>query len=203
MNNKLEKTHVKDIYESIATHFDVTRQYKWDWIEKFRANYTETSIIYDIGCGNGRNIGPNTIGVDNCDAFLQICNKNNLNAVKGCMTSLPFENNSGDAIHCIATFHHLSTEERRIIALEEMKRVLKPNSNILISVWSKEQPKKTRRTFEYGDNYVPWKKTNGDVYERYYYIFKIDEIKKLFDKVGLKLLEHKWECGNEVFILQT
>jgi ubiquinone/menaquinone biosynthesis C-methylase UbiE len=203
MDNKLERKYVKDIYENIANHFDVTRQYKWEWVEEFRAGYKETSIIYDIGCGNGRNMGSNTVGVDNCDCFLEICIKNKLNVVKGCMTSLPFEDKSGDGIQCIASYHHLSTEERRIKALEEMKRVLKKGSRILISVWSKEQPKKTRRTFKYGDNYVPWKKTSGEVYERYYYIFEIEEIKKLFSKVGLKLIEHKWDCGNEIFILEV
>ena len=90
-----------------------------------------------------------------------------------------------------------------------MNRVLKPGGKILISVWSKNQPKKTKRVFEnYGVNLVPWKKPNikqnvgEDVKMRFYYIFKIEELLELFDKVGLSVLEHKWECGNEVFILQ-
>ena len=37
---------------------------------------------------------------------------------------------------------------------------------------------------------------------RFYYIFKIKELMDLFNKAGLTILEHKWDCGNEVFILQ-
>jgi SAM-dependent methyltransferase len=203
MTEELEKTYVKNVYEDIAIHFDVTRQYKWDWVEKFRCNYKDTDLIYDIGCGNGRNMGKNTIGIDNCRSFLDICRNNNLKVKEGCMTLLPLKDKSGDAIQCIATFHHLSNEERRLKGLEEMKRVLKPKSRILLSVWSKKQPKQIKRIFNYGDNYVPWTTTSGEVYRRYYYIFRIDEIKELFEKVNLKVIEHSWSFGNEIFILET
>ena len=66
---------------------------------------------------------------------------------------------------------------------------------------SKIQPSKTRRVFEkYGDVMVPWN-TKGKIYERYYYIYQLEEIKKMFEKAGLKIISHKWECGNEVYVL--
>jgi tRNA (uracil-5-)-methyltransferase TRM9 len=203
-NIDIEKQHVRNVYETIGKHFDSTRTYKWKWIEEFRSNYNSTHLLYDIGCGNGRNMGQNTIGVDTCDVFLDLCKKKQLNVVKADMTILPFQDCSADAILCIATFHHLSNNERRIQALQEMKRVLKKNkeSKILLSVWSIKQPKKTRRTFVYGDNYVSWIDNSGNTYLRYYYIFDIDEIKHLFTSSGLTILEHFWDCGNEVFILQ-
>jgi len=64
-----------------------------------------------------------------------------------------------------------------------MKRLVKPGSNILLSVWSINQPKKTRRKFyKYGDNIVMWN-NYGTIYERYYYIFNLDEI-----RIYLKML---------------
>ena len=79
---------------------------------------------------------------------------------------------------------------------------MKPDSRCLISVWSKNQPEKTKRKFDnYGDNYVPWNK-DGEIYQRYYYIFRLEEIQTLFIDIGFQILEHKWDCGNEIFILK-
>ena len=80
----------------------------------------------------------------------------------------------------------------------DKKRVVKKNGKILLSVWAKEQPKKTRITFnEYGDNIVYWKKK----YPRYYYIFELDELKLLINEVGLNIDNEFYDCGNNVFIL--
>ena len=70
----------------------------------------------------------------------------------------------------VASFHHLSTVERRITALREFYRVLKPGGKVVISVWSIQQPKKTRRTFhKYGDTMVKWDQ-HGEIFERYYHL---------------------------------
>lgn len=200
----IESEYVQNVYETIGKHFDSTRSYQWKWIEDFRTNYDSSHLLYDIGCGNGRNMRQNTIGIDTCDVFLELCKKKQLNVIKSDMTSLPFSNDTADGILCIASFHHLSNDERRIKALKEMKRVLKknPRSKILLSVWSITQPKKTRRSFVYGDNYVPWTDHDGVKHMRYYYIFQMDEINDLFKKAKLDVIEHSWDCGNEIFILQ-
>ena len=117
------------------------------------------------------------------------------------MTNIPLQSNTFDAIICIASFHHLSNYELRLQSLKEMKRLIKPNRNILLSVWSINQPKKTKKIFNsYGDTFVTYNKF-GTIYERYYYIFKIDEIKNLFKNIGLILKHHFYDCGNEIFIL--
>ena len=82
-----------------------------------------------------------------------------------------------------------------------MKRIIKSGGRILLSVWSKQQPEKTRRVFNsYGHNFVEWNKY-GEVYHRYYYIFKESELKKLFAEVGLVIVNSKYDCGNEIYIL--
>ena len=145
----------------------------------------------------------NFIGIDNSVKFLKICEEQGLRALYADMTYIPIRSDSQDAIMCIASFHHLSTENRRLDALHEMKRIVKSNGKILISVWSKEQPTKTRRTFDkYGDTIVTWNNNIGQIYNRYYYIFKIEEIRKLFIQNGFVIESHVWDCGNEVFVLR-
>jgi SAM-dependent methyltransferase len=197
-----EDEFVKNIYNEIGNHFNVTRSYEWSWIIEFTQHLTNKNVVYDIGCGSGRNLKqyPTWFGFDNCDTFITICKKKHLNVIKADMTELPVKDNSSDAILCIASFHHLSNENRRICALNEMRRVLQPNGEILLSVWSINQPKKTRRNFTYGDNIVSWNKY-GKIYKRYYYIFTKCDLERLFKICELKIKSHKWDCGNEVYVL--
>lgn len=209
-----EKKYVLDAYNKIAKEFKDTRVFTWKWTDTFIEQLPIDSKVLDIGCGTGRNLLYSKVkltGIDiseeqikMCKNFLEENTKNNSNNsnnnipnfLVGDMCDLPFEDNSFDAIICIATFHHLSNEERRNKALEEMKRVLSKNGKILLSVWSINQPIKTRRIFNnYGDTIVPWRNT-----PRYYYIFTILEIKLLIQKY-FKIEKFFWDTGNEIFIL--
>lgn len=204
-SNNIEEQYVKNVYQEIANHFSNTRVYKWIWVVNFLNSLKKNSLVYDLGCGNGRNMnhdGLNFIGVDNCENFIKICNGKNLKTINSNITSIPLPNNSADAIICIAVFHHLYTQKTRLNALIEMKRLIKNGGKILLSVWSKNQPNKTRRTFNnYGNNIVLWDNNKGKIYERYYYIFKLDEIKELIKKTGLIIINYNYNCGNEIFTL--
>lgn len=202
----IDNKHVREVYEKIAKHFSNTRVYTWAWIRGFIERQPSNSLIYDIGCGNGRNMNPDSdkkfIGIDNCREFLKICRERGLEVVEASMTSIPLLSGTADAIICIAAFHHLSKMDDRILALLEMKRLVKPGGRILISVWAKEQPTKTRRTFDrYGDNMVRWDKF-GEKYDRYYYIFEKKEIERLFRTAGLTIMRYSLECGNMVYELE-
>lgn len=204
-NNNLENTHVKDVYENIATHFDNTRVYTWSWIDEFLNKLKSYSIVYDIGCGNGRNMlkkNLNFTGIDNCKNFVKICSEKQLNVINANMTKIPLDSNSADAIICIAVLHHLASEKTRIDSLLEMKRLVRKNGKILLSVWSINQPRKTRRSFNsFGNNIVLWNNNQGKIYERYYYIFKLEELKELFKKVGLSIINYEYNCGNDIFTI--
>ena len=138
------------------------------------------------------------IGIDNCQKFVDICKSKGLDAICNNMTDIQLQPDSADFIICVASFHHLANKENRLKSLLEMKRLIKPGGKILITIWSKIQPKKTRVNFDnYGDNIVYWK----NKHPRYYYIFTIDEITELFNEVGLHIESHEYDCGNEVFIV--
>jgi tRNA (uracil-5-)-methyltransferase TRM9 len=207
----LENTRVTKTYNKIATAFSNTRTKPWDWIQKFLKSLPNKGLILDIGCGNGRNMvnvleGQNLTfkGVDSCQSFVDIAVKNGKDVILSDMCQLPFEDNSFDAILSIASFHHLSTPERREKGVQEMRRVLKPGGKILMSVWAIIQPEHSKNygKFKYGDNMVPWKNKNGEIEdERYYYIFQIEELTDLILDEDFHITNWTWNYGNEVITL--
>ncbi len=145
--------------------------------------------ILDLCCGSGRHftrIEGEYYGVDFSEQMIKHAHndvkKRNLKiSLKVALAyKLPFENNYFDAIiftsglHCIETKH-------RIKVLEEIKRVLKPDGKVFITVWNRYQPR-----FLSKDKiaYVPWKK-DGKKHLRYYYLFTKSELKKLVEDNGL------------------
>ncbi len=205
-DNEFENNNVKNIYEIIANNFSDKRYNSWDWIDNFISIFPKNSTILDIGCGNGRNMKNNNYnfyGVDNCDNFVKMAKEITPNVFLSDMTKLPFPDNYFDAIISIASFHHLSNINRRNECLKEMHRVLKPNGKILLSIWSINQShnKKLDNKFTYGINMVPFKDNKGNIIgNRYYYIFKLDEIYNLIQEY-FNIHSHDWIHGNEIFIL--
>lgn len=202
---EIERKNI-EVYNQIASEFSDKRFCRWNWIDKFLNNFEKKSLILDIGCGNGRNMtfpNLNFIGIDNCPNFIKICREKKLNVMESDMVQIPLLEHSFDGIISIASFHHLSTEERRINSLQEMKRMLKKNGKVLLSVWSINQSHNKKLNFVYGDNYIPWKNKDGSIKEqRYYYIFQLNELKNLIEKYFI-IEKHYWNHGNEIFILKS
>lgn len=193
-----------ECYNNIAEKFSNKRLNNWCWIDSFINSLPLNSTVLDIGCGNGRNMNYknfNFIGIDNCPNFISICKEKNKKVILSDMMNIPLKDQTADAILLIASFHHLSNVERRMNTLKEIKRLLKKNGKILLSIWSKNQNHNNKLKFNYGDNYIPWKNSDGTVKSlRYYYIFKINEITDLLSKF-FKISNYYWIHGNEVFEL--
>ena len=190
---------LSETYDIIAKDFAKTRIFTWTWTDEFMENIQKYSTILDIGCGNGRNLCYKNMimyGLDLSVEQLKNFSLENNNRIQANMISIPFRDNSFDNIIAVASFHHLRTLLERRQCLLEMNRVLTIGGKILLSVWSINQPKKTKRTFnEYGDTIVYWKNI-----PRYYYIFQLEEITQLLQEYFF-IENYKWNCGNEIFIL--
>tara|TARA_E500000178_G_scaffold335607_1_gene372677 strand:+ start:4114 stop:4743 length:630 start_codon:yes stop_codon:yes gene_type:complete len=201
---KFEETFVKNIYSDIAEHFDKTRYHTWPKIQDFINSLNTNSKIYDIGCGNGRNMNLRTdcefIGCDNNLELLSQAKNKNLECFYGDNLALPFEDECADAVISIAVIHHFSTKERRIKALSEVFRILKKDGYILIYVWAYEQDK--FKNYE-KNAMIKWNnQKNNQILERYYYLFSKDELDDMVSNNfhNIQILETGIQCFNYYLI---
>ena len=108
---------------------------------------TPNSNVLEVGCGNGRSISdvltvtPNVIGIDNDDravneAKTNFSKESGVKIIKADATELPFGDKSFDFVICMTTFANFA--DKKFTILEEMKRVLKKEGKIIISVFSED-----------------------------------------------------------------
>lgn len=147
---KLELENVHSVYNVIGSHFSETRHSPWPNVENFIKSLPRGSILLDVGCGNGKYLNINDgiikLGCDRSDTLLEVCAQRNFQVFQCDCLQLPVADNSIDACLSIAVIHHLATHERRIQAIKEMLRVLRPSGQALIYVWAKDQQKDNKKT---------------------------------------------------------
>ncbi|WP_406564921.1 MULTISPECIES: class I SAM-dependent methyltransferase [Bacillus] len=104
-------------------------------------NVTKETTILDAGCGDGfgtfllASVGLRATGVDIAEKMIEKAqlerNHPNAHFIKGDLTSLPFEDASFDSIMAI---NSIEWTESPLVALHEMKRVLKPNGHLFLGL---------------------------------------------------------------------
>ena len=192
----------------LLSFFNIMKQQKiWDNIAKpwksFRVKpleevqeflKTKKGNILDLGCGTGRNLAKiqGTIyAMDFSEKMLkhakEYSKKNKIKAefVKASADSLPFKEDFFDSAIFIAVLHCIETKEKREKTLKELLRVLKPNSEALISVWDYNQE---RFKDSENESFIPWKHEKKE-YMRYYYLYDKQEFIDLLKKVGFKIIK--------------
>ncbi|OBS64061.1 hypothetical protein A6R68_07400 [Neotoma lepida] len=127
---QLEREHVHRVYDLIARHFSSTRHSPWPRIVEFLKALPSGSII---GCDRSRNL-------------VDICRERQFQALVCDALSVPFRSGSFDACISIAVIHHFSTADRRVAALQELSRLLRPGGQALIYVWAMEQEYKNQKS---------------------------------------------------------
>lgn len=147
---EIEKKYVHRVYDAIAPHFSSTRFAKWPKVASFLSSLPLGSLVLDAGCGNGKYLGYNPncffIGCDISAQLIKICNERGHEVLVADAVNLPYRTGFGDAAISIAVLHHLSTENRRKKAIEELIRVVKKGGLVLITVWAVEQEDKSLLT---------------------------------------------------------
>lgn len=201
------KTHailkkVRTDYTQIAKEFDKARDREWPEFSFFlkylkKQNTKKESVrLLDCGCGNGRlaqflqSESIDYTGVDNNRSLLAIAKKKNLRSLfrYADILKLPFPADSFDTVWCIAVLHHIPTKTLRLKAVKEMRRVLKKNGLLVLTVWNLWQPK-YRKYINQKNHvaYIPWGPAKK--IQRYYYAFKEKELRALLRESGFSRLK--------------
>ncbi|MEF8834634.1 MAG: class I SAM-dependent methyltransferase [Candidatus Thermoplasmatota archaeon] len=193
-------------FDAIAEHFDKTRNHPWEEVVKFLDDCE--GALLDMGCGNGRHltealeIGLEVYGVDASLELLRICKekvKGKVGLVRADVKSLPFEEESFDNIIYIATIHHL--KRGRIKSLKEAKRVLKDDGRMLVSGWARELDRWDLEEEE-RDVIVPWHRADGEVVDRFYHLYRLEELEEDVRKSELHIVKSFHSKGNNYVIAQ-
>ena len=198
-------------YDAIAEEFDAARTRPWPETLTFEVLLPRGSQVLDLACGNGRNLaalrglGHVVVGLDASSSLLaRAAAKVGIGSlVLGDVVSLPFRSFSFDAVHCVAAIHHLPSEGERVECLREAVRVLRPGGLLLVSAWALEQERFHSVIEEHTrkgdaapvDVTVPWRRSDGRVFSRFYHLFRAVELENLVSRAGLAV-ERMWREGD-------
>jgi len=166
--------------------------------------------LLNIGCAHGPDFPPfaqgfELHGIDSSSEMLNLAVKYSkkfnfsANLARADAWRLPFAGDTFDFAISVAAYHHLRNNGDRKLALEELKRVLKPGGKAFITVWNRWQ---RRFWFSGKETAVPWKQKGATLY-RYYYLFSYPEFEKLAKQAGFIILrsfpEHSYSLPVKFF----
>ncbi len=203
--------HIKKTYNDIASEFSASRQHMCRDFEIFKPYLCSGQRIVDLGCGNGRLISFlkknlekfDYLGIDNSEAMLKEARKNHpgYKFIHGDQLELAMlPDNSVDILFSIRAFHHIPSKQLRLDALKEMRRVLKNNGLLILTVWDLWQSKKTKYLlkgifrwiftfgrYSYNDTFILWGKEKKSLY---YHAFRMNELRNLVKKTGYRVYKN-------------
>ncbi|KAM8955093.1 tRNA (carboxymethyluridine(34)-5-O)-methyltransferase ALKBH8 [Lycaon pictus] len=163
--SQLEQDYVHRVYEEIAEHFSSTRHTPWPRVVEFLKSLPCGSLVADVGCGNGKYLGVNKelymIGCDRSQKLVDICRERCFQALVCDALAVPLCSGSCDACISIAVIHHFSTAERRVAALQELVRLLRPGGRALVYVWAMEQEYNKKKSKYLRENRISQGKEEG------------------------------------------
>ncbi len=187
----------RDVFDQIAPgwynfrHWSIFR----NELEALAQRWQKGKLL-NIGCAHGPDFLPfkqsfDLYGVDFSSEMLKFARKYSqkfrfmVNLSLADVGHLPFPDETFDWAISVATYHHISGEEPKRAALNELRRVLKPGGEAFITVWNRWQPKFWLRRREAA---VPWR-TRGKTLYRYYYLFSYAELEKLVKQAGFEVIK--------------
>jgi len=201
----------EETWDSIAKSFDATRRKPWKQCIDFINSLPKTSIVVDIGCGNGRHLIPcaerckKVIGIDISRELLAISQSKvdkekleNTILIHSDVLNIPFKDSFVDSVLYIAALHNIKGKDRRIRSLKEIKRILKKDGTALISVWTRWQDRYRKQFFkkwftqfgrnEFGDINIYWRQHGLNI-PRFYHLYSKREFLNDINQSGLEILD--------------
>ncbi len=184
---------LREDYNSLAPSFSRTRDSLWPELKFLFDRARSGEKVLDLGCGNGRFSQyleeSDYVGVDFSDKMIEEA-KARFPKEKFLVAdalSLPFSENSFHKVYSIALIHHVPCDDYRLQVFKEIKRVLKPGGYTFITAWNIE-----KGFLFYLKNIFCKPFGARDTFlkrEKYYYIFRKEELSLLATKAGFKVME--------------
>jgi tRNA (uracil-5-)-methyltransferase TRM9 len=188
-------TNNKDIFDQIAPSWYNFRHWSIfpSELEALAQRWQKGKLL-NVGCAHGPDFLPfrqgfELYGVDFSTEMLKFAEKYaqkfgfvvELTLADVC--HLPYPDETFDWAISVATYHHIKGGEHHI-ALNELRRVLKPGGEAFITVWNRWQP---RFWFKPKEVTIPWRKRSKTLY-RYYYLFSYPELERLAKRARFEVL---------------
>ena len=187
---------VKEVFNQIAEgwynvrHWPLMRRE----LEELARRWQQGKLL-NVGCAHGPDFLPFKMsfemwGLDCSSEMIRLGRKYarkfafEANLAIGDAGYLPYTDNSFDWAIAVATYHHIKGSEARENAFRELRRVLQPGGEALLTVWNHWQP---RFWFKPKEVAVPWKAKSGILY-RYYYLFSYAELKQTLQRAGFEIV---------------
>ncbi|KAJ2369814.1 tRNA methyltransferase, has a role in tRNA modification [Coemansia sp. RSA 2607] len=202
-NSEKEEQYVHAVYNEIASHFSDTRFKPWPVVERYLNALPAGSFGVDVGCGNGKYLGLRTgdifmMGTDRSESLVSICAERKFECMVSDGLDLPYKVGVFDFAISIAVIHHFASPERRLQAVRELIRIVRPGGTVLVFAWALEQNGRRKFDPDLQDVLVPWvvpssrnksemrdsDDTDDKVYHRYYHLFRKGELADLFETAG-------------------
>ncbi|GAA0306243.1 class I SAM-dependent methyltransferase [Halarchaeum salinum] len=202
------------VYDRIAAHFSETRAHPWPDVADFIETRTGTRGL-DLGCGNGRHAEllaescDTAVGVDASIGLLAEARAravengydDALGLVRGDAQRIPLCDDTVDLAVYVATLHHLPSRSARVDSLDDLARVLAPDGEALISVWSTTHDRFDPETGF--DTTVEWTLPGGDTEDRFYHIYDPAEFRTDLDDSDLDVVEVYESRGNAYAVVAS
>jgi len=195
-------------YNAISQSFATKRSKPWREAKFLVENYLQKEEkVLDLGCGAGQwfelfqEKKADYFGIDFSEKLIEIAKKRYPQGKfrVASIFNIPFPDNFFDKVYAIALFHHIPSKKLRIKALVEIKRVLKKNGILILSVWdlyAKKRAKKLILKFcllkIFGLSHLDFKDILMDfegIKNCYFHCFTQSELKSLVKKAGFDIIK--------------
>ncbi|OGF26190.1 hypothetical protein A2331_01930 [Candidatus Falkowbacteria bacterium RIFOXYB2_FULL_34_18] len=222
---------VRKNYDDIADHYSETRKkHLWPELLKLTEKIKDGDRVLDVGCGSGRLLNAFRkkkiiyLGVDASKKLIHNAQGLNIgyNFVEGDILKLgEIPQIDFDYVFCIAVLQHIPGKKLQIDALKQLKNKISPRGKIVLTVWNMWSSKWQKQNFkklilkftllklikknkmDFGDILFDWKNKEGlEVSQRYYHVFRKQELKKICKKAGLKVKFFKKDGFNYYLVLE-
>lgn len=170
-------------YNAIAEKFSSARRNVWPEFNFLFKDVKKDERVLDLGCGNGRfyeNLkNTNYTGIDNSEKLIEIARRNyrGVDFRIASALDIPFKENEFDKVFSFAVLHHIPKEYHNIF-VKEIKRVLKDDGILILTVWNLKDRKEKLDVKKINEKeiLIPWHGAE----DHYFYVFELNELKELF-----------------------